>query len=269
MGIADFGAGAQDALQEIIKQKFIEMVQRQEHQQRQQTIDQQGELGRGNLDLRRREFEASQQPVAAPPEKPIVVSGRLVMPSTGKVVYEPPSTAAAPQRPFSVNGRLVSPEGKVIYESPKEAAAPKVDPRTKDDPSLPRGVQDYILKLRSKYDSFEEAAIELSQAAPELRAAHPSLDSAKALNTLRAQYGGSANPREPQTPEQIEAASAARARGTAAGKGATGGSVLAQIAKPWTGSGGSVKMKGPDGSVKEVPADQVAHYERLGAVKVQ
>ncbi|MES2958115.1 MAG: hypothetical protein V4792_08000 [Pseudomonadota bacterium] len=270
MGIADFGYGANESLQEILRQKFIELTQRQRNEQVMRGLDlEQGrdavgaELGRGNLGLRQKEFDASQQPVA---EKPVVVSGRLVMPSTGKVLFEPPAATPAAPRPFNVNGRLVSPEGKVIYASPKEAAAPKVDPRTKDDPSLPRGVQDYLLKLRSKYGSFEEAATELAQAAPELRAAHPSLDSAKALNTLRAQYGGTANPRAPQTPEDIEAAAAARARGTAAGKGATGGNLLSKIPNPW---GGGDKPAGPKVGERRSINGQMAQWDGQGWVAVQ
>jgi hypothetical protein len=270
MGIADFGAGAQDSLERILQRKFVEMVQRQESAQRQQQIDQQGardagnmEIDRGNLGLRQKEFDASQQPVA---EKPVVVGGRLVMPSTGEVRYAPPEQAATPGRPFSINGRLVDPTGKVIYSSPKEAAAPKVDPRTKDDPSLPRGVQDYLLKLRSKYDLFEEAAAELAQAAPELRSAHPSLDSAKALNTLRAQYGGTANPRPPKTPLQIEEEAAARSRGTAAGKGATGGSMLAKLPNPWSGD---KKPTGPKVGERRSINGQMAQWDGQGWVAVQ
>lgn len=39
--------------------------------------------------------------------------------------------------------------------------------------------------------------------------------------------------------------------------------------KPGEGGGALVKMRGPDGTVKPVPADQVAHYEQLGAKRVQ
>jgi hypothetical protein len=58
-GLSGAAAGGADALEQILKQKFLEMVQQRELQQRQQTIDQQGqrdtvnaELGRGDLALK-------------------------------------------------------------------------------------------------------------------------------------------------------------------------------------------------------------------------
>lgn len=36
-----------------------------------------------------------------------------------------------------------------------------------------------------------------------------------------------------------------------------------------TGDGGTVRMKAPDGTISDVQADQVAHYESLGAMRVQ
>lgn len=62
-----------------------------------------------------------------------------------------------------------------------------------DDPSLPRGVQDYLVQLRTKYPSFDAAAGEFSGALDSLRSAHPSLSSTKALTALRQQYSGGGN----------------------------------------------------------------------------
>jgi hypothetical protein len=76
--------------------------------------------------------------------------------------------------------------------------------------------------------------------------------------------------RPPQTPEEIEAAARARARGAATGKkDAGGGGLLEGITglfapKP----AATVKMKAPNGQVKDVPADQVAFYESKGAKRV-
>lgn len=63
MGIAHFAAGAQDALQQMLQQKFLEQIQRQKLAQAQQEIDQQAqrdavtkELGFGRLGLDREEM---------------------------------------------------------------------------------------------------------------------------------------------------------------------------------------------------------------------
>lgn len=130
-------AGGADALEEILKQKFIEMVQRKKLAQDDRSLDMQGsrdataaklgfgnlDVSRGNLDMRRKEYDTATAPQ---PEKPVIVGGRLVVPSTGKVVYEPPAAPDAPQRPVSVapGGRLVDPTtGRVLFAAPERAPA--------------------------------------------------------------------------------------------------------------------------------------------------
>jgi hypothetical protein len=61
-----------------------------------------------------------------------------------------------------------------------------------DDPSFPRGVQSYILQLRTKHPSFESAAGELSRQLATLHASHPTLSPQKAVNALRQLFTGSA-----------------------------------------------------------------------------
>jgi hypothetical protein len=63
-------------------------------------------------------------------------------------------------------------------------------PKDIDNPALPRGVQDYLVKLRSDYgDDLRSAEAEFSRALPSLRAAHPRLDSASAILRLRQMFG--------------------------------------------------------------------------------
>jgi hypothetical protein len=59
-----------------------------------------------------------------------------------------------------------------------------------DDPSFPRGVQAYMLQLRTKHPSFESAAGELSRQLGSLQATHPNLSPQKAVNALRQLFTG-------------------------------------------------------------------------------
>ena len=55
---------------------------------------------------------------------------------------------------------------------------------------LPVGVQDYLTRLRASYgDDLASAEQEFSKALPDIRAAHPRLDSARAVSTLRSMFG--------------------------------------------------------------------------------
>ena len=137
MSLGAMGAGAAGALEELLKQKFFEQIQRAQLAQQAQRDATAGELGRGNLDVSRgnlemrgKEFDASQQPRTPEPLKPIAVGGRIVDPATGKVIFEPPATPPAPSRPVSIapGGRLVDPTtGKVIFAAPERPKAPKAD----------------------------------------------------------------------------------------------------------------------------------------------
>jgi hypothetical protein len=60
-----------------------------------------------------------------------------------------------------------------------------------DDPSFPRGVQAYMLQLRTKHPSFESAAGELTRQLATLHASHPTLSPQKAVNALRQLFTGS------------------------------------------------------------------------------
>lgn len=58
-----------------------------------------------------------------------------------------------------------------------------------DDPELPRGVGNYLVQLRSKYGSYEQAIGELTRALPEIQQTHPSFNAVKAGNALRQLFG--------------------------------------------------------------------------------
>jgi hypothetical protein len=62
-----------------------------------------------------------------------------------------------------------------------------------DDPTLPRGVQAYLLQLRKTYGSdLLGAEKELTAAWPNLTAAHPRISADKTVNALRQQFGAQA-----------------------------------------------------------------------------
>lgn len=54
-----------------------------------------------------------------------------------------------------------------------------------DDPQLPRGVSTYLMDLRSKYGSYDEALQELNRALPAIQQAHPRFDPVTGGNALR------------------------------------------------------------------------------------
>lgn len=121
-------AAASNTLEEQLTRMFLQQLEKQKLAQQATRDSTVAELGRGNLDvsrgnleLRGKEFDASQQPKAPEPLKPMAVSGRIVDPSNGKVIYEPPTAPETPQRPVSVapGGRIVDPtSGKVIFAAP-------------------------------------------------------------------------------------------------------------------------------------------------------
>ncbi len=81
------------------------------------------QIGQGSRELDLRD-EAQHAP--APPEKPIVVNGRLVTPSTGAVIgnYNDP---APPEKPLVVNGRLVMPSTGAVIGNYNDPAPPPKD----------------------------------------------------------------------------------------------------------------------------------------------
>lgn len=90
-------------------------------------------------------------------------------------------------------GRTVaqlSPFDKRKARAEWEAAgrAPEVDRSRQDDPTLPRGVEAYLVSLRAKHSTFGAAAGELDRAMRDLRRDHPSLSPGKAMDALKRQY---------------------------------------------------------------------------------
>ena len=127
MSALSYGAaGAAMALEDLLKQKFFEQIQKQTLAQAAARDASAAELGRGrlqidqgNLDLRGKEFEAATQPRAPEPLKPMTVGGRIVDPNTGKVIFEPPAEAPAAVPVIRLNPRT----GKMeqMGEAPKGA----------------------------------------------------------------------------------------------------------------------------------------------------
>lgn len=123
-----------------------------------------------------------------------------------------------------------------------------------DDPALPRGVQNYLMQLQSKYPSHGEAMAELQRAIPSIQEAHPSFSAVKAASALRGIYGqpsgsdsyGGYGPNVGGGPSILGGDAPMQA-------GAAGGRAAAGPAKPKASAytaGQSVRLK--DGSVVRV-----------------
>lgn len=165
-----------------------------------------------------------------------------------------------------------------------------------DDPAKPRGAEHYIVSLATKHGgNFDAAARELEDYLQGSgREAHPSMSPSWARETLRqahARPGGEterdrARQRLPQQPTQPGAPATAGGRGGGSGRTAQGaieptyrhpdgttrayppegGPATPLPPRPGTPKkSGMVKMRAPDGTVREVPSDQVDHYMGLGA----
>jgi hypothetical protein len=167
MSISAFAGGASDALQEILKQKFLEIVQRQRQEVAMRGLDQEAqrdaanrELGFGNLGMRQKEYEASQKPAPPTKARPMVVSGRLIDPDTGKAIYEPPveQKPEPPVRPMALapGARLVNPmTGQLIYHAPDRpekpssgAGAVQADVKQQQEANEVQQTLDLISRLR-------------------------------------------------------------------------------------------------------------------------
>ncbi len=79
-------AGAQDALTKMVAQRKMDELLKQKDIQ-QQFENQMKQREQASVEGYR---TAQMQPTPEPPEKPVVIGGRLVMPSTGEVRYESP-----------------------------------------------------------------------------------------------------------------------------------------------------------------------------------
>jgi hypothetical protein len=105
-------AGAGEAITELLREMFLRQSQRQAQAMQGERDKVGAELGRGNLevsrgnlDLRGKEFDASMQPKPQTPHGPMAVSGRIVDPNTGRVIYEPPAAPEKPPTPVMRIGR--------------------------------------------------------------------------------------------------------------------------------------------------------------------
>lgn len=62
-------------------------------------------------------------------------------------------------------------------------------PPPPDNPAFPKGVADYVRKLKGKYETYEEAAAELDTAMAELVADHPNMNESQVRDELAKAFG--------------------------------------------------------------------------------
>lgn len=258
-GPMGFGAGAAEGLEQVLRRKYLEVEANRRAMEAQQQFEAQAardaanaEIARGNLDMRRKEYDLANQPKPTAPPRRMVVSGRIIDPDSGQVIYEPPAKPEAPQHPVSVapGGRLVDPTtGKVVFAAPERPDRP-------ERPGAPQIFFDAEGKPRAvQFVNGEAREVPLPTGLIGKTAPKPAA----------------------KTPEQIEAEAAARARGTATGKQEAGGGGIRDAIlglfnggnPERTGAATTVRMKAPNGQIKEVSPDQVAYYKSKGAVEVQ
>jgi hypothetical protein len=87
----------------------------------------------------------------------------------------------------------------------RDAARDK-DKTERDDPKAPRGVTDYLLTLKTKYPTMEDAVAELDRAWDDIRRAHPNADASILVGKLRGMYDrprGAARPPITINPEGL------------------------------------------------------------------
>ena len=123
-------AGVASAIQDRLRQRMVDELHQRQIEAQMAAQQQAGQRADRGMDLAeaRFGFDVDQANQPAPPEKPVVVGGRLVMPSSGKVVYEAPPDAPKPQGPMTLSpgSRLVDPStGRLIASAPTAGPAPK------------------------------------------------------------------------------------------------------------------------------------------------
>ncbi len=256
MGIADFGAGAQDALQQIIKQKFIELVQRQNNEEAMRALDlQQGrdattaELGRGRLANDSRGLDQDAAMFAEDTrqfnvEQPTI--GRLRSAQAGDLESRPAREIADRTHDVSMEGLRNTNElgqirerggqelGQIRERGGQDRATLRVRPAAQpqiffDDKGQPRAIQ------------FGPAG---AQEVP-----------------LPTNLVGKRDPSLTKTPDEIRKDAEARKGGALdAEKAAGGGGLLSYLPKFSLGGGGdkSVKVKTPDGQEFTFPNQAAA-----------
>jgi hypothetical protein len=128
MAIADFAAGVQG----VLRQRMEDALKRQQIEAQiaaEQDVARRGQRG---LDLQERrldqDWDLANRPEPEEPEKPVIVGGRLVMPSSGHVVFEPPPE---PEKPTLLSpGAALAQGGRIILRNPTAPAKPD---RSMDD----------------------------------------------------------------------------------------------------------------------------------------
>lgn len=308
---AGFGAGgASDALTDLLKQKYLEQVQRQAQAERQQAVERQDaqdaestrrwnlthERGlaadqsladsraaeaardRAEADKAARRTEGLQRfiddPSTPPHLRTLLSLNALGVGNVGIHDVETPEVHAAHVRAdnqLNADSEFAQWQRRADYTEgqrrsrPVRAIGARVAPG-QDDPGLPFGSQRYISAIRQKHGTFEQALAELNAylADPQTQRDHPGLSPQRATNALRQLYTGAGRPADPD--DDVEAAVGDALAGVGLGGGRAGGA--GRVPGAGGQSGGTVKMRAPNGQESDVPAHLVEHYRAKGAVLV-
>ena len=271
MGIADFAFGAQDELQRMLAMKRYEQLQREtasrqlalddERRQTAALTQKRWETDRSDR-LAREGAAASEKAAAAAKEDAEVQAFVQQNPHLAPVVK-----ALRIGMPVKSTHDLETPDVHGVHE--QEAQASRIKNIEQETEARERAQAKYRPKPEPKADP-----------APQLVYADDG--SLRAVRFVGGQFvevpvpAGLSKTAPKPNPKTIQAEAAARAQGAAEGKkaGGGGGGLISGLVNLVRGDSGgakpaTVKMKAPDGSVKEVPADQVAHFKSLGAVEVK
>jgi hypothetical protein len=205
---------------------------------------------------------------AQTPEEKYAIGVRLVN-AGGKLPPAPKPTTTPVMRVNPRTGQMENigeaPYGSHFVQEPAPKE-PKAAAGPKDDPGLPNGVKSYIDSLTQKADAqgnlytTEQALDELARTAPQLRAAHPSLDMGKVSRYAKAIFPktekdplGQPVARKAPVPTSGTPAPNAGAPAPKAPAADQQVSALLGSAKPgkYTLTDGSVWLKMPDGSIQK------------------
>jgi hypothetical protein len=267
MGIADFGAGAQDSLERILQRKFLEMVQGQRHEAEMARV---AEMTQGNADVQRR-FDINRQDdlaanAAAKGERDAAAVAKKA--ELDAFIQQNPHLAGVVQ----ARGLGLNVKDQHELEAPDVHSVHEADAQTRrvkniEDEETVRG------RVRAKFRAPEKP-----EKAPGPQLVYGPDGTLRAMQFVNGQYvevpvpsgmSKAAPKAPPKTPEQIKQEAKARVEGAAEGKAGTGGGGLTGLIRGVFSGGGQkqtkVTVKTPDGQEFSFPNEAAAEAFKVKA----